>query len=1267
MRVLLKKRMDVSIAWLGIVLACLTLSGQVLADSGRGRHKKLYAVPVPGEVEIDGRLEDWDFSAHVESFVRSETRDKIAARFAVMYDDEALYLGAEMSDPSPMLNHHSPRADADKAWMGDCTQFRLVSDRTLPFPFLRGALGNANRGTDEGQPLHLMLWYFTDEKEPALQIHKSFGMLPVRDEWAPHGVVPAERFDAAYREHPDGKGYNFEYRIPWKVLNAEKVHPVSGDVVTATVQFLWSGPNGLTAKGGVTYDVMSRPGFPWQTSGVWGKMVFMEEGNVDRKWIEPFQAPEPPEPLTFEYDLPEDGEVSVALFDGENRIVRHVVAQQPREAGRVTEKWDGRSTRGRPLEPGTYRWEGLYHDPIRTRYVMSVANSGNPPYKTADGTGGWGGDYGPPTAACVAGERMILGWTGHENGWGIIATDLEGNKIWGAKQKNAAYLATDGRRFFAPAEHGAKRVNVYSVKNGQPLAFGNGRQGLTPPEGGEEDASTKPTGVAYADGTLYVGYRDLDVIGLYDAKQGNLRRKWSVEKPGRLAVAKDGTVLAVSGERLLRLENGEAKEFATDHIDQPAGVALGPDGTVYVANGGELQNVSVFSADGRYLRSIGKTGGRPYVGQWDRAGMLQPAGIAVDPEGKLWVPEAIGSPKRLSVWDAESGEFIREFFGACSYSPFMWIDPKNPKEAFFNNTIWRVDLEEGTWYPKSVFYRRRSRNMINSGHGGFFYPFRVFTAKNGRQYAVSNWHGFGPVFWVREGDRFRPKYFMFKNHPNPVLMPYPPFEIMKDEEKYPAGRYYLWTDESGDMRAQEAELTVLPSSRRDRPPFFNWMDRDLNLYGQGAVYRPVEIGEDGVPVYDFKNPEKLPVGQKHGQFWTDPDGERLWAFGGRGGRLGWGLGRWSLDGELQWGYPNLRQWRYAINEGIPDPGKLIGPTCPLGVAGRYTGLISYFGTAELVRDDGLFVAQVFEHGARGGYGPDVFYVEFLAGQLLRPEGTDRYYILAGDQDCRVNEVLGLDTVEDLPGGTWELTEEMAKRAEEAWSAYEEKIARGQPLTLARGGEAGLAVARSVGGRVDRDRGFDVRVTYDAENLYFRYEVSTPAPFVNRIADPKYIFKGGNLLDIQMATDPDADPEREKPAPGDVRLLIGRRDGERRAVLYRPEVAGFDGEPIQFESPTGTETFDSITTTDRVRLREFKKTEEGFEVTAVVPRALLDLDELKAGGTLRMDVGYVFGGAGGTNAAARAYWHNNSFTANVVNDVPHESRLEPDQWGEVLVE
>ena len=64
---------------------------------------------------------------------------------------------------------------------------------------------------------------------------------------------------------------------------------------------------------------------------------------------------------------------------------------------------------------------------------------------------------------------------------------------------------------------------------------------------------------------------------------------------------------------------------------------------------------------------------------------------------------------------------------------------------------------------------------------------------------------------------------------------------------------------------------------------------------------------------------------------------------------------------------------------------------------------------------------------------------------------------------------------------------------------------------------------------------------------------------------------------------------------------------------------------------------------------------------------LDLD-LKPGQTIKMDVGYVFGNAKGAGKAVRrAYLNNNSFTANVVDDIPHESRLEPAQWGEATVE
>ncbi len=57
-----------------------------------------------------------------------------------------------------------------------------------------------------------------------------------------------------------------------------------------------------------------------------------------------------------------------------------------------------------------------------------------------------------------------------------------------------------------------------------------------------------------------------------------------------------------------------------------------------------------------------------------------------------------------------------------------------------------------------------------------------------------------------------------------------------------------------------------------------------------------------------------------------------------------------------------------------------------------------------------------------------------------------------------------------------------------------------------------------------------------------------------------------------------------------------------------------------------------------------------------------------GGTVRMDLGVIFAkNANGTQAALRAYWSNNSFSANIVDDVPNESRLEPAEWGTATVE
>jgi arylsulfatase len=82
--------------------------------------------------------------------------------------------------------------------------------------------------------------------------------------------------------------------------------------------------------------------------------------------------------------------------------------------------------------------------------------------------------------------------------------------------------------------------------------------------------------------------------------------------------------------------------------------------------------------------------------------------------------------------------------------------------------------------------------------------------------------------------------------------------------------------------------------------------------------------------------------------------------------------------------------------------------------------------------------------------------------------------------------------------------------------------------------------------------------------------------------------------------------------------------------------------------------------------DVETTKTGFIATVAVPLKTLDWHP-KSGQPIKGDFGYVFGNAAGTRSNRRAYLFNDSFTANVVDDIPHESRLEPANWGEVEVE
>lgn len=546
-------------------------------ESGRGRNERIFVVPSSGRVTIDGKLDDWDLSGQILIYIASQTRETMNARVALMRDDQALYISGVVRDTSPMINRHDPKVNSDLAWDGDAFQLRIALDPKLGFPL--------NISGYHDQLAHLLLWYYADRQEACL--HLAYGIPPQArpGETMPRGVAP-DKFQGAYLMSNDKQGYTFEYRIPWTTLGATNP-PQADDLVGAAIQTHWGKPDGKSlTMGGVAMDLMSTPGVSYQNTICWGRAIFTPKGNLAKELTQEAMPAAAALPLTFTYDLIEDAEVTIALQDEQGRYMRQLIAQAPRKKGKVVEPWDGLDNLGKPLPVGNYTWKGLYHQPITTRYLLAVHNSGQPSYATPDDTGAWGADHGVPQTACAAGEHMVLAWDVAESGWGILCTDLLGKRQWGIKQ-GAVFLATDGERIFASGGGGfydGRGVQQFSLKDGRPLNFGRDTPKVEPPAvPADTQADNTVTGLAYADGILYVSYARRDMICLYDPVQGTIRETWTVPAPERLLVHPDGRLLVISNGKVLAAAKAGSVPFLTEHLDMPVSIALDVAGQIYVA------------------------------------------------------------------------------------------------------------------------------------------------------------------------------------------------------------------------------------------------------------------------------------------------------------------------------------------------------------------------------------------------------------------------------------------------------------------------------------------------------------------------------------------------------------------------------------------------------------------------------------------------------------------------------------------------------------
>ncbi|MFN8382734.1 MAG: TIGR03663 family protein [Anaerolineales bacterium] len=181
---------------------------------------------------------------------------------------------------------------------------------------------------------------------------------------------------------------------------------------------------------------------------------------------------------------------------------------------------------------------------------------------------------------------------------------------------------------------------------------------------------------------------------VFDSTQAN---PVVLNAPRSLAFAKDGTVYVADSRnhRILHLDlqgktlqewgtfaDGASTPIGDGTFNEPWGVAVGPDGSVYATDTWN-HRIEKFTSTGRFIKAWGTFG----QGETPES-FYGPRGLAVDTAGRVYVTDT--GNKRIVVFDAD-GNFITQF-GSAGLDPGQFDEPVGIT-VDKNGTVYVVD----TW------------------------------------------------------------------------------------------------------------------------------------------------------------------------------------------------------------------------------------------------------------------------------------------------------------------------------------------------------------------------------------------------------------------------------------------------------------------------------------------------------------------------------------------------------------------------------------------
>ncbi|MDQ3622710.1 MAG: PQQ-binding-like beta-propeller repeat protein [Verrucomicrobiota bacterium] len=1242
------------------------------------------ALRARGPVTVDGAIEDWDLSGGIFACGSVETaRDTHAVWFHLMYDAGHLYLLARFRDETPLNN--PGQTIADNGFEGDSLQVRFI----------------ARPDTPNAKASHWTCWRGRESRDV---IDVAYGV-----NFDEGGIKDARTKGArqAFAVEPDRRGYLQELALPWALLGL-KAAPAAGERLAVTLEpnFTVGGNERLSIKDLFRPGVTPNRVFTFSAPECWSYATFSRETSIPPRpvrladnrqfpvamagrvpaidWTGLIQRKELAGQKVIALDMPFDGYCSLNIFGADGSVARHLLNAAFLTKGRHELRWDGLGTPnwtqpGEPVRPGTYTWSALVHPGIGLRLRGWAANAGSAPWDGPTGQENWGGDHGVPVACAAAGESVYLGWSGAEAGKALVACGLDGAVKWRNSRQSMAgaeQVAVDGNLVYAVTggPNNTKYLYRLAASDGSYVPW----PGSDSPDLFVRDLWRKPAGkpdtidgLAASGGRVYLAVTAADAVLVVDGATGKLIEQLAVPAPSALAIH-GGALYAVSARtRVLSVElRGGARRSLAQDLPEAHGLAVDAGGSIYVAARGEAQQVFVFSPGGKRLRAIGRPGGRRGLGSWRPEGMLQPKGLALDANGTLWVAEEDAYPKRISAWDGVTGAFIAEFFGPSSYgAPGGAIDPEDPNLMVGQGCAWRLDPATGRARCVATITRTGMENA------------RFATGRNGRVYLVVAAHwafNSGPLrIFERRSDSDFPLRGMVSYLDGKGKFLTTP---SAHGEPMGAAQTVVWADRDGDAQLDSDEIVSRADGELGFSGWYMSVTPDLALHNGASRFPVTGWTACGAPIWNLAKPVVMPAAGL-----PSADGRLVLQPGEYGVAHSWFSCFDLATGKLRWRYPDTFVGVHGSHTAPPpEPALIRGSFGPCGTGqlsepiGSVWAITSNVGEWHLLTGRGFYLTRLFQGDSMKVVWPEKAVPgavldncppglggeDFGGSMVVGKDG--KLYLQAGKTAFWNVEVVGLEQVRELRGGTIEINKAGVAKA---------RLPE-QTESPAVDGPAKLVVPHrtpSFTGDIERDFGKDRLVAwqkqkesrargaiaYDEEHLYVAWEVQDATPWVNGAGAPEALYLGGDTVDLQLGTDPAADPKRTEAVLGDLRLSIGPFGGKPAAVLYR-KVAALK-KPKVFTSGVVKEyvmEYAGPLPGARIMVTPRKS---AYVVEAKIPLSELGL-KTAAGLRIRGDLGVTFGDPGGRRTRLRSYWANQN--TGIVDDAVFELAMEPNRWGEL---